>query len=323
MENRAYAFAAGLFVLLLGAGVIAAALWLSGETERRVSYMLESRHPVTGLNVQATVRFRGIEVGKVEKIELSKTDPLKIEVRVGVSEKTPITRGTTGQLASSGVTGQSYVMLDDKGTNKEPQPSYSDDPNARIPLAPSFFDVITGAGEEMISDVRKVAARLTVLLDDGNQAQLMRTLAGLETATNRVGELAVKLQPAVKNMPALTDDARKAIARADELMKNLNRLTLEVTQRVDALERIAKSAEQMGGAAQQVGGAAQSVSGTAVSETLPRIHILLEEIGRTSRSLERLLADLNEEPSTIVFGRPVAVPGPGEPGFNPRRGASK
>ena len=31
MENRAYAFAVGLFTLLLGAGVVLAAMWFSGE----------------------------------------------------------------------------------------------------------------------------------------------------------------------------------------------------------------------------------------------------------------------------------------------------
>ena len=38
--------------------------------------------------------------------------------------------------------------------------------------------------------MRQVAARVNVLLTDSNQAQLMRTLAGLERATNRVSELA-------------------------------------------------------------------------------------------------------------------------------------
>ena len=99
-------------------------------------------------------------------------------------------------------------------------------------------------------------------------------------------------------------------------MVNLNKLSLELTQRVDTLDRVAKSAEQ-------VGGAAQSLSGTTVNETLPRIHELVAEIARTSRSLDRLLADLNEQPSSLVFGRQPPVPGPGEPGFNPRRGATK
>ena len=314
MENRAYAFAAGLFTLLLGAGVVAAAMWFSGETETRESYMLESRHPVTGLNVQAPVRFRGVDVGKVETIEFQPNDPRVILVRVAVRAGTPITKGTYAQLGSQGVTGLAYVMLDDDGSKPERVPA--GDPSSRIPVRASFLDELAGSGKELLADVRQVATRVNVLLSDENQAQLMRTLAGLEAATNRVSELAVKFEPAIRNLPALTDDARKAFARADELMANLNKLTLDLTKEVERIERVARSAEQ-------VGGAAQSLSGAAVNETLPRIHELVDEIARTSRSLDRLLADLNEQPASLVFGRQPAAPGPGEPGFNPRRGASK
>jgi phospholipid/cholesterol/gamma-HCH transport system substrate-binding protein len=314
MENRAYTFAVGLFTLLLGAGIIVVAMWLSGRTEARDSYMLESRYPVTGLNVQAPVRFRGVEIGKVEAIEFSPADPRAILVRVGVRAGTPLTRGTYAQLGSQGVTGLAYVMLDDDGG--KPERLSAADPDLRIPVRPSFIDELSGAGKDLMADVRQVAARVNVLLGEKNQAQLIRTLAGLETATNKVSELVLKIDPALRGVPALTEEARKAFARADVLMQNLNRLTVELTGRVDALERVAQGVEQ-------VGGAAQSVSTAAVSDTLPRIHNLLEELGRTSRSLERLLADLNDEPATIVFGRPAAVPGPGEPGFNPRSGAGK
>jgi phospholipid/cholesterol/gamma-HCH transport system substrate-binding protein len=69
-----------------------------------------------------------------------------------------------------------------------------------------------------------------------------------------------------------------------------------------------------------VGGAAQAFSGAAVDDTLPRIHSLLEELARNSRNLDRLLTELNEQPSGLVFGRPAVAPGPGEAGFSaPRR----
>jgi phospholipid/cholesterol/gamma-HCH transport system substrate-binding protein len=69
-----------------------------------------------------------------------------------------------------------------------------------------------------------------------------------------------------------------------------------------------------------VGGATQSFSSAAVDDTLPRVHALLEELARNSRSLDRLLTELHEQPSGLVFGRPAAAPGPGEAGFTgPRR----
>ena len=310
MENRAYAFAVGLFTLLLGAGVVVAAMWLSGETEVHEIYTLESRYPVTGLNIQAPVRFRGVDVGKVESIAFSPADARRILVRVSVRSGTPLTRGTYASLGSQGVTGLSYVILDDDGSR--PEPISADDPALRIPVRPSFLDEITGSGKDLLGEVRQVAVRLNRLLDEGNQAQLVRTLVALETATKSISDFTARLDPAIRDVPALTADARKAFNRAEELLANLNRLTTALNEQVGAIERVAKSAEQ-------VGGAVQSTSTAAVHDTLPRINDLVEDLGRTSRNLDRLLKEIGEQPSSLVFGRVPPVPGPGEPGFAPDR----
>ena len=315
MENRAYAVAVGLFTLVLGSGVVFLFMWFSGDTEKRDSYRLESRYAVTGLNLQAPVRFRGVEVGRVESITFEGKDSRSILIAVSIKSDTPITRGTYGQLGSQGVTGLAYVILDDDGDKPE-RLSPADSEKTRIPMRQSFFDEIAGSGKTLVADANEVARRLRILLDEKNQAQFMRTLSGLEAATRGIADAARKLDPAIRNMPAVTDEARKAFARADTLLANMNKLTTELAQRVDTLERVSKSAEQ-------VGGAAQSLSGAAVDDTLPRINALLEELARNSRNLDRLLLELNEQPASLVFGRPGAAPGPGEPGFNPRGGRSQ
>jgi phospholipid/cholesterol/gamma-HCH transport system substrate-binding protein len=313
MENRAYALAAGLFTLLLGAGVAFVAMWLSGDTERRETYQLESRYPVTGLNTQAPVRYRGVEVGRVKSIGFNRDNPRLIVVAVSVKSGTPITRGTYAQLGSQGITGLAYVILDDDGSKPEPLTA-AESEKTRVPVRQSFFDDLAGTGKDLVADANQVARRLNALLSEGNQAQLMRTLSGLEAATHRIGALALKLDPAIRNLPALTDDARRAAARADEMLANMSKLAVELTQRADTLERVSRSAEQ-------VGGATQSLSDAAVADTLPRVNALIEELARNSRKLDQLLGELNEQPASLVFGRPAAVPGPGEPGFNPRGGA--
>lgn len=315
MENRAYALAVGLFTLLLGAGVVFVAMWLSGETEVRESYMLESRHPVTGLNLQAPVRFRGVDVGKVETIGFDAKDTRSILVRIGVRTDTPITRGTYARLGSQGVTGLTYVILDDDGA-KPQRLTAAESKEARIPVRQSFFDELSGVGKDLVADAGEVARRMSSLLSEGNQKQLLRTLASLEETANRVGTLALKVDPVLRDVPALTGDMRKTLASADVLVSSMNKLALELARRVDTLERVAKSADQ-------VGGAAESLSGAAVGETLPRINTLIEELARTSRNLDRLFTELNEQPASLVFGRPAPAPGPGEPGFNPRSGGNQ
>lgn len=314
MEKKAYAFAAGLFTLLLGAGVVVAAMWLSGDTDARVSYVLESRHPVSGLNIQAPVRLRGVEVGKVESIAFDPANARLILVRVGVRAGTPITRATTAQLGSQGVTGLAYVMLEDDGSKPEPLPPVASGGDARIPVRASFMDELSGSGKDLLSEVSQVAQRLNKLLDDKNQAQLVRTLTSLETVATRAVALARTLEPATANLPALTADARTAITRADAMFVELTGLARELRQQAGVLERVAKSAEQ-------VGGSTQTVSSAVALEALPRISVLLEEMTRSSRSLDRLLTELNEQPASLVFGRGLPPPGPGEPGFIPQRGS--
>jgi len=288
-------------------------MWFSGETHERVSYVLESKHAVSGLNVQAPVRLRGVDVGKVESIAFDPEDARLILVGIAVRAGTPITRGTTAQLGSQGVTGLAYVMLDDDGKKPETM-APSTDKQARIPVRPSFLDDLTGSGKDLLTEVNEVVRRLNLLLGDKNQVQLIRTLESLEAVSKRAAALAHALEPAAGNLPALTADARKALASADMMFAELTELSRELKQQAGALERVAKSAEQVGGSTQQM-------SSTVMAESLPRINILIDEMTRNSRNLDRLLTELNDQPAVLVYGRESPPPGPGEPGFKPHRGS--
>ena len=313
MENKAYAFAAGVFTLLLGATAVFIAMWLTGETEAHNAFVLESRHPVTGLNPQAVVRYRGVDVGKVEAIDFDPKDPRVILIHVAVRTDTPITAGTYAQLGTQGVTGLAYVMLDDDGTSPE---RLASDPEGsrRIAVRQSFLDQLSASGQDLIAYANHLARRLDGLLSDENQAQFIRTLASIEGAAVRIDKLAAEARPAVGNLPALTEDARKVLARADSTLATINEVTLQLASGLDALERVARSAERMGGAT-------VSFATAAEKDTLPRLNALLEQLARNSRRLDRLLAELEEQPASFLFGRPAPAPGPGEPGFTVPQGA--
>ena len=68
MENKSHAMIAGLFTIAMLAAVILGAIWLNRDREVRVPYQIATRLSVPGLNPQATVRYRGLEVGRVDEI---------------------------------------------------------------------------------------------------------------------------------------------------------------------------------------------------------------------------------------------------------------
>jgi len=113
MESRAYALITGLFVLGIAAGIAVWAQWLAKTPVARTAYRVVATVPVTGLNPEAQVRYRGMSVGRVTAIGLDGKDPRRILVDIDVDSGIPITKGTYAQLGVEGITGIAYVHLQD------------------------------------------------------------------------------------------------------------------------------------------------------------------------------------------------------------------
>ena len=113
MESRAYALITGLFVLGVAACIAVWAQWLNKTPIARTAYRVVALGPVTGLNPEAQVRYRGMSVGRVTAIGLDAKDPRRILVDIEVDDGIPITKRTFAQLGMEGITGIAYVHLQD------------------------------------------------------------------------------------------------------------------------------------------------------------------------------------------------------------------
>ena len=98
-------------------------------------------------------------------------------------------------------------------------------------------------------------------------------------------------------------------------MAELSSATRAFSARMEAIDRVAASADK-------AGASITTLADTATTESLPRINMLVDELARTSRNVDRLLADLREQPQSLIFGRKAGAPGPGEPGFEARSSRS-
>src|SRR3990172_8677194 len=173
MENRAHALAAGLFTLMLGAALAAVALWFSKEDLKLIPYSMSTTSSVTGLKVEAPVRYRGVDVGKVDEIAIDARNRGRVQIRIGVREGTPITMSTYAQLGYQGITGLAYVLLGDDGKSKEALQS-SPKEIALIRMKPSLMD----DGENLIASFAEITDKVKRLLDDENQGRGGRPPAG-------------------------------------------------------------------------------------------------------------------------------------------------
>ncbi len=306
MENRSHALAAGIFTILLGICSAVAIWWLGQSDESTTTYVLETRRNVTGLNVQAQVRYRGIRAGKVEAIEPDEADPRVILVRINISSRFKLTRGSTAQLGYQGVTGLAYVQIEDDGSSIEPLTGKDGEP-PRMALRPTLFDTLGEKAGDIVTQISAVSLRLAKLLDEKNVQNLSRTLDNVATASDSLRE-----------MPAILASVREVLSESN--LRNLRQilvhvektagetapLTREVRELVKSMADLSHRFELLAG----------NVSDELTSGTLPRANELMRELTASSRQLSRVLDGIENNPQMLIFGRGAGIPGPGETGFS-------
>lgn len=305
MENRAHALAAGIFVLLMLVATTLAILWFRQDHEARSRYVLETRQNVGGLNKEATVRYRGIRAGQVEEIELDPKDPRLVLVRINLDQDFQLTRGTTASLAVLGMTGLTYIALEDDGSNPEPLLGRPGE-LPRITLRPALFDSLSRNAGDMLQQLSRITARLEVILSDKNAANLERSIGNLAQVTDGLRstlspENLQRINQVLANVEKTTGEAAPLAQELRQLVARMNQLT----QRAEGL----------------VGGEQESGAATGTRSTMARANQTFDELSRTARQLSRVLDAIEDQPQALVFGRQPPRPGPGEAGFNATQGA--
>ncbi|MDP1611407.1 MAG: MlaD family protein [Sulfuritalea sp.] len=305
MENRSHALAAGIFAIILGIAAAIAIWWLGQSDESTTSYLLETRRNVTGLNVQAQVRYRGIRAGKVEAIETDAADPRVILVRINLDNRFKLTRGSTATLGYQGVTGLAYVQIEDDGSSMEPLVGPAGE-MPRLALKPTLFETLGDRAGDIVEQISVVSLRLGKLLDEKNVQNLSRTMENLATASDGLRELPQILAAARE---ALSDSnlrsLRRILAHVEKTAGESAPLTAEMRELVKSMGAMSQRFEQL----------AASAGDELTSTTLPRANALMQELATSSRQLSRLLDSLENNPQMLLFGRGAAGAGPGETGF--------
>src|SRR5262245_60874116 len=113
MEREANYTAVGPFVLLVATMAGLFVYWYAGSSDARDyrRYEVYFEGSVSGLNRGSTVRYLGVEVGKVVAIRIDKRASDRVQVIADIDSHTPISEATLASLSLQGVTGQLYIDL--------------------------------------------------------------------------------------------------------------------------------------------------------------------------------------------------------------------
>ncbi len=319
MENKAHALAAGAFVLGLIAALVALVVWFTRDNTVRNLYELSTSDPVSGLQPQAVVRYRGIAVGKVTSIVF---DPLRkgnVRVRITVDARVPLTQSSYATLSYQGVTGLAFIALDDKGGSTVALAPDNDHP-PRIPLKPSMLAQLQDRGEVILNQIEEVTHRANMLMGDANQKRIADALDNIAQAATSANQLTrsldrtvrTGLEPALQALPPLMDRTKNTLASVQKAGSDVSRVANHFDATVGRLNAPDGPVQRLSDGAQALSQAAATFN----SATLPRLNRVAEDTSHAVRRLGQAADGLHDNPQSLLFGNGGPVAGPGEPGFS-------
>ncbi len=320
MEPKVNYILVGSFVAFLGAAVLVGILWLGktdyrGSYDRYEAYMRES---VAGLSVDSTVKYRGVDVGRVKSITLRPDNPEEVLLTLDIVRGTPVKTDTIAKLETQGLTGLATINLTGGSRDALSLQAQTGQAYPVIKTGPSLFFRLDEAVSRLLSeeglaqllvDLDSAAKGAAKVLDEDNRILLKRTIKDLSDVAQTVATHKTQIEQSLNG----------AARSADNLVK----LTASLNEQVPTLlAGLNKSVAALGTATDELARTSKTV-GTVVNEarpelqqftrrTLPEAGQLVTELRQLTGTLNRVARELEREPSSLVFGRKTPSRGPGE-----------
>jgi phospholipid/cholesterol/gamma-HCH transport system substrate-binding protein len=311
MERKANYAAVGTFVLLVIALGFAFVYWYSEGRDRRNYERYEIYFPgsVTGLSEGSSVRYLGVEVGKVRRIRLDPRSPERVQIIADIDQSAPITPTTAANLSMlSFATGLLYIDLRQVTSASDLLPEV---PGERYPVIRSMrsgFDAFLSALPEVAGNIAEVLESAQQILSNENAEAISAMVQNLHQASKGLPATMQRLDTLLAEVTEATREARQLAADLGDVTGDVG---AQVRRVADRLQVTAGYLEQAGAAINQILADNRDGIATFTQQGLPQLALTLESAEDAAEELRALAQQLRENPSQLIYQAPrrgVEVP---------------
>lgn len=309
MARKTSKFMIGLFVtigVLIG---LIAVVWLGASKyfEKGGTYVTYFDESVQGLQKDSTVKYRGVDVGRVEKIRVAADNNL-IEVVIKVNLKGELQRTHIAQLKPAGITGIVFIELDRKGPGEQdlsPKISFASE-YPIIASKPSDISQILAGVREVLENLKKIDAGA---ISEG----IVSTVANLNGVITKVDHALAE-----KRLDEIIIEVKNTLVRFQNFAANIEgeiqtlnlaKTGAHVESATAKIEKIVHSGEieaTLKEAKETIGRLNQWVDrldkrSLAITND---VKVISENLKQASESLDMLIERVYASPSDLLFGLP-------------------
>jgi phospholipid/cholesterol/gamma-HCH transport system substrate-binding protein len=300
MDRETNYVAVGAFVILIVAMAASFVYWYTDQKDKRTyqRYEIYFQGSVSGLTAGSPVRYLGVDVGKVVRLELDPAQRRRVQVIADIESAAPIDGRTLASLTLQGVTGLLFIDLEEDPNARGPGALAQGNRYPVIRSAPSNFDVLLSNLPALAARAGELLDRLNQVFSDENVGSFKAVIDGVRKTSERLPETAQEakqliiamrsasreVQAAAADLRGVADstapDIKAAIAKVDDIGRNLAsasaRLDRFMAQNEPGLSRF-------------------------TSEALPQFEQMLREAQDASREVGDLSRSLRQDPSRILY----------------------
>ena len=300
MEREANYTAVGAFVLLIVTMASLFVYWYAGSGDARdyKRYEIYFEGSVSGLNRGSTVRYLGVDVGRVIAIRIDKRASDRVQVIADIDSLTPISQETLASLAMQGVTGLLYIDLlaNAKSTRvMDPVPS---EIYPVIDSVQSNFDRLLASLPDLVGRATVVVDRAARVFSDENIMAFGKTMQNIEQTSATLPGAMRDAAVVVADLKATLADVRVAAAGARQLIDSSGPDLAAASERIRSIsENLARTTANL----DRLMTDHRQDLGLFLRDSLPEIERLLRDSRTAAQEFRELSRSLKADPSQLLY----------------------
>lgn len=314
MASKSQKYRLGLFIIISSFSLLLLLFIIGSKRflqEKETYYISYRNISVSGLEVGSPVKYLGISIGSITKIDFDPEDIYNVVVTIGVAPGTPIKEDARANIEAIGITGLKMIELRG-GSNK----AKLLEPEGYINPGSSITEAITGKAEIIAAKVEHLVNNVVEFTREEN---LEKVLTFIENSNNTINNINTMVLENRKNLNEGIASGRSVLAKLDTISSSIQHTTLalkeivetdtvkQIVANVHALSENLKAAK-LAALVDRLSEAVESTNRVLIALDRDMEHgskdffISVKKLKSTINYLNETTRMLNEDPSILIHG---------------------
>ncbi|OSS42229.1 putative ABC transport system periplasmic substrate-binding protein [Desulfurella amilsii] len=308
METKPNYILVGAFVIVLSAAIVIILLWLFGyrANESYKTYLILTKYSVNGLSQNSLVKYKGVNVGSVEKIDIDPNNPEIVRIFIKVKSNIPIKTDTIASVSVQGLTGLASIDLTGGTKNAPSLESVDHHEYPIIKSKMSELQKISQALPSLLDSANTLIKSMSEVFNENNRQQISSILKNTDKVSKELFVELSNLNSTINKTNEAMDSIKQAGQSAKDAFLSTNKL-------IESLQESSKNLAQISLNLNQLISENKNQVNYFTHESLYNLNKLIEEVNKTTKTTNALINELRSNPSYILYGKPK-TPAPTEKG---------